>query len=107
MNMVLISEKANNDLHKILSGLLSWQKISLNREYCLNYVPDIITVCRSIDKRTIHFNAIYSAHKQYGQKVYKYKRNRNTTWYIIYNFDKGNNIVYIQHITSNHTTVES
>jgi hypothetical protein len=71
--MVLISEKANNDLRKILSGLLSWQRISLNREYCLNYVPDIITVCRSIDKRTIHFNAIYSAHKQYGQKYLNIK----------------------------------
>jgi len=107
MNMVLISEKANNDLHKILVGLISWPEISLNREYCLNYVSDIMTVCRSIDKRAIHFNTIYSTHKQYGQKVYKYKRNRNTTWYIIYNYDKENNIVYIQHITSNHTTIES
>jgi len=73
MNMVLISEKANNDLHKILSGLIYWQKISLNREYCLKYVSDIMTVCRSIDKRSIHLNAIYSAHKKYGQKVYKYE----------------------------------
>ena len=69
MNMVLISEKANNDLHKILSGLISWQKISLTREYCLKYVSDIMTVCRSIDRRSIHFNTIYSTHKQYGQKV--------------------------------------
>ena len=104
-SMIFISHKANSDLKKILSGLINWKKIILDRDYCLNYVSDLIKVCRSIDQRSLHFNAEYDMHKKYGQKVHKYKRTQNTTWYIIYDYDKPNNIVYIKHITSNHTTV--
>jgi len=102
--MVFISRTASNDLRKILLGLINWKKVILDREYCINYVSEIIKVCRSIDHLSIHLNSEYSAHKKFGQKVYKYKRNRNTTWYIIYDYDKPNNIVYIKHINSNHTT---
>ena len=31
--------------------------------------------------------------------------NKNTTWYILYDYNKQKNIVYINHIISNHTTI--
>jgi len=43
-------------------------------------------------------------HKRIGDKVYKYRRNKNTTWYIIYDYDELNNIVNIKQIIPNHTT---
>lgn len=102
--MVLFSNKANQDLDDIYDGLLNWKKIQLERNAIINYVVDIVDVCATIDQTIFHANAEYPEHKEFGEKVYKYTRNSNTTWYIIYDFDNTSNIVYIQHITSNHIT---
>ena len=60
------------------------------------------------DTATTDFKQIllgyYDNHKNYGNYVYVYKRNRATTWYIIYNVIQ--NDVYIEKIISNHLTVE-
>jgi len=102
--MVYYSKQADTDLDDILDGLLAWRKIELTREFCLNYISDIIDVCDSLDTKTVHINAVYETHKRFGNKVYKYSRNRSTTWYIIYNTDLYNN-VYINKIISNHLTI--
>jgi len=102
--MVFYSEQADSDLDDILEGLLTWQKITLTREFCLSYISDIVDVCDSLDTKTVHFDAVYETHKRYGEKVHKYSRNKSTTWYIIYDIDLFNN-VYINKIISNHLTI--
>jgi hypothetical protein len=103
--MVLFSDRANNDLDEILQGMLNWEKMTLTFEHISNYISDIIDVCDKLDQTNYHTNSKYQIHKQFGNKVYKYRRNRNTTWYILYDYNKQNNIVYIKHIISNHTTI--
>jgi len=103
--MVFYSKQAENDLEDILEGLLNWRKITLSREFCLDYVSDIIDVCDSLDTITSHFKTVYETHKRYGENVHKYFRNKTTTWYIIYNRSLPCNI-FIEKIISNHLTVE-
>ena len=103
--MLLFSDRANNDLDEILQGMLNWEKMTLTFEHISNYISDIIDVCDQLDQTNYHTNSKYQIHKQFGNKVYKYRRNRNTTWYILYDYNKQNNIVYINHIISNHTTI--
>ena len=103
--MVLFSDKANNDLDNILLGMLNWEKMTLSFEHISNYISDIINVCDHFDKKKYHANSIYEVHKRFGSKVYKYRMNKNTTWYILYDYNKQKNIVYINHIISNHTTI--
>ena len=103
--MVLFSDRANNDLDEILQGMLNWEKMTLTFEHISNYISDIIDLCDKLDQTNYHTNSKYQIHKQFGNKVYKYRRNRNTTWYILYDYNKQNNIVYIKHIISNHTTI--
>ena len=102
--MVYYSKQAESDLDDILEGLLTWQKHSLTREFCMDYVSDIIDVCDSLDNKKFHLNTLYETHKHYGKKVFKYFRNKNTTWYIIYDTDSYNNI-FINKIISNYLTV--
>ena len=102
--MVFYSIQADKDLDEILEGLLTWQKHILTREFCLSYISDLVDVCDSLDTKTSHLNAVYETHKRYGDKVHKFVRNKNTTWYIIYDIDISNN-VYINKIISNYLTV--
>jgi hypothetical protein len=102
--MVYYSEQADNDLDDILEGLLSWRRYALTREFCHNYISDIIDVCNGLDTKVYHTNAVYNIHKRYGAKVYKYSRNKNTVWYIIYNIDAFNNI-FVNKIMNNYLTI--
>ena len=102
--MVFYSTQADNDLDEILDGLLTWRKHTLTREFCLSYISDLVDVCDSLDTKVIHFNTTYEAHRLYGEKVHKYVRNKNTTWYIIYDIDLYDN-VFINKIISNYLTV--
>jgi capsid portal protein len=101
--MVYYSEQADRDLDNILNGLLYWQKIQLSFDFCYQYVVDIVDVSNSLDKKTFHFNTVYEDHCKYGSSVHSYKRNNNTTWYIIYDTDKFGN-AYINKITNNYLT---
>jgi len=103
--MVLYSDTANNYLDEILQGMLNWKKIKLSFEHITNYISDIIDVCDKLDQTSYHANTKNQYQKLFGNKVYKYRRNKNTTWYILYNYSKYDNIVYINHITSNHTAI--
>ena len=101
--MVFYSIQADKDLEGIREGLLIWKKFKLNREVVLDYMADLKDTCESIGEQTFHAKASHSEHKRYGEKVFRYKRNPSTTWYIIYNVDIYNNI-YINKIISNHLT---
>jgi len=103
--MVFYSSKADNDIDDILFGLLNWKKISLTKEHCRSYVSDIIKTCNKLDKISYHALCTFALHKRYGKYVHHYRRTKTTTWYIIYNRDKHNNI-FIQRIISNHLTTE-
>jgi len=88
-------------VYKILAN---WEKHPLEIENALSYYDDVRAICDQLDQNAHHLLTRYLKHKAFGIYVYKYIRNRNTSWYIIYNYDKQNKIVYIQHITSNHVT---
>ncbi|MDO5664246.1 MAG: hypothetical protein Q4G63_03185 [Bacteroidia bacterium] len=103
ISMVFFSEIADNDLTEILLGLISWEKHPLEKTHALNYVDDIVSVCHSLDTKSFHSKTTYPAHKRYGEKVYRYGRNPQTIWYIIYDIDKYGN-VFVNKIMSNHTT---
>lgn len=102
--MVFYSIQADRDLESI--SLIELEKIELSRELVLNYLSDLKEACESLSLKNYHFNASYSDHKRYGFKMFKYKRNPNTTWYIIYDVDIYNNI-YINKIISNHLTFKT
>jgi len=102
--MVLFKQTAREDLKEIRIGLLYWEKIELSKNFIHSYMDDIIDECYLIDKKTVHFNTTYETHKKYGEKVHTYRRNANTTWYIIYNIDENGNI-FINKIISNYMTV--
>ena len=57
--MVFYSEQADRDLDEILEGLLSWRKIVLTSDFCHQYIADILDVCDSLDKKTLHYNVVY------------------------------------------------
>jgi len=103
--MVFYSLTAKEDLKNIFDGLLSWPKHNLEYKHVVEYHADILDICDSLDSKSFHFNAHFPGHKRFGDKVFTYRRNRQTCWYIIYNVDPHGNI-YIQRIFSNHTTTE-
>ena len=101
--MVYYSRQAKIDLSGILIGLMKWDKHPLEPKHALKYVDDIYAICANLDRKVYHANAVYSTHKLYGSKVHPYKRNQQTTWYIIYNLDLHGN-VFINKIISNYQT---
>jgi hypothetical protein len=101
--MVFYNTSVRFDLDKIRIGLLNWEKIILTEEFVTNYIHDIQNICDNLDTKFYHASAVYPIHKLYGSKVYPYKRNKQTTWYIIYNLDKHGN-VFINKIMSNYQT---
>lgn len=103
--MVYYSAQADKDLDDIRNGLLLWEKFDLTAEFVFKYIDEIKYQCESIQRKAVHLKTEYQVHKQYGEKVHKYRRNANTLWYIIYNIDVSGNI-YINKIISNYTTIE-
>ncbi len=101
--MVYYSDEVREDIKVIRNGLLSWKKVVLEREFVLSYVKDLLAICESLDSKSIHLKTTYASHKRYGEKVYRYRRNPNTIWYIIYDVDKYGN-VFVNKIMSNYTT---
>jgi len=104
--MVYYSKTAQNDLINIFWGLLTWDKHPLEYNHVSSYLDDIRDVCNNLDHLSYHSKVKLLLHKQFGDNVYTYRRNKNTTWYIIYDFDESNNTVYVKHIMPNHTSSE-
>ena len=103
--MVFINRQAKIDLDNIVIGMLEWEKIILTIPQVMNYVDDIVDICYKLDKTTIHVICKYVLHKKFGKFVYRYKRNKNTNWYIIYNVDENNNI-FVNKILNNYKTTK-
>jgi len=101
--MVIYSEQFSEDLESLLYGLVTWEKHPLSFEHAQLYVEDIINIVDTLDTKTFHRNAVYAIHRRYGSKIFACNRNKQTTWYIIYNLDIHGN-VYINKIISNHLT---
>jgi hypothetical protein len=101
--MVFYNAGVRSDFNEIRTGLLNWKKVTLTEEYVMNYIRDIRNVCDSLDTKFYHANTVYPIHKIYGSKVHTYKRTSHTTWYIIYNLDRHDN-VFINKIMSNYQT---
>lgn len=103
--MVYFNRQAVLDLEQIFEGLLVWEKHPLEIEHARKYRDDIIDVCRRLDTQSHHFNCKYPQHKLYGAKFTRYRRNKSTVWYIIYNISSLGD-VFIEKILSNYETSE-
>jgi plasmid stabilization system protein ParE len=101
--MVFYSKEALADLNSLIIGLVNWNKHFISLEHAQRYYEDIRHVCDNLSRQTYHFDAKYKLHKEYGTKVYSYRRSSATTWYIIYNIDENDDI-YIEKILNNHLT---
>jgi methyl coenzyme M reductase subunit D len=102
--MVFISQQAKVDLDNIVIGLLEWEKIELTVSEVMQYVDDIVDVCYQLGSSFHHHKATYNDHLKYGTYSYPYKRNKQTTWYIIYDINIQNNIL-VNKIISNYKTI--
>jgi mRNA-degrading endonuclease YafQ of YafQ-DinJ toxin-antitoxin module len=102
--MVFISRQAKIDLDNIVIGLLEWEKIELTVGEVMQYVDDIVTVCYQLDSSFHHHKATYNDHLKHGTYSYPYKRNKQTTWYIIYDVNMQNNIL-VNKIISKYKTI--
>ncbi|MDR2086141.1 MAG: hypothetical protein LBP72_03090, partial [Dysgonamonadaceae bacterium] len=96
--MVYYKKEAYEDLNNIFYGLIFWEKRYLAPEHAQQYIQDIEDTCNSLDIESFHAKSLYGFHKNYGDYVCRYKRNKNTVWYIIYNIDFYGNI-WIEKIT--------
>ena len=104
--MVYYSERAENDLYNILVGLANWEKHPLEYDHVTSYLDELQEVCNRLDQLNYHSKAKFQTHRQFGDFAYMYRRNRNTTWYIIYDYDEITKFVYIKHIMPNHTSLK-
>lgn len=77
--MVYLNSRAEDDLFSILVGLLTWEKHMIEYNHAEQYVNDIQTQCYLLDKMPYHVNSKYEIHKQFGEKVHCYRRNKKTT----------------------------
>jgi hypothetical protein len=102
--MVIYNQIAEQDLIDILYGLITWEKHILSDEHCERYVDEIADVIDTICKKTFHRKCVLESHLKYGTKVFTYRRNKNTVWYFIYNWDNDNRIAYLNKIMNNHIT---
>lgn len=101
--MVYYSKQALEDLNQLVIGLTTWRKHIISLEHAQKYYDDVRKVCDFIDCLPFHSSTTYTLHKSFGQKVFRYKRNSHTTWYIIYNIDENKDI-FIEKILNNHLT---
>ena len=102
--MVYISEEVYLDLEQIYAGLYNWKRMELSLDFMENYIDDLLDQCYAIENTAHHFAASYHIHKQYGEYVYRFRRNPHTLWYIIYNMNEHGDI-FVNKVLSNHTTV--
>jgi hypothetical protein len=102
--MVFISDRAKIDLDNIIVGLLEWEKVVLTVDEVMRYVDDIVDICYHLDAVGYRHKATHEEHLKHGTYAYPYKRNKKTTWYIVYDVDLFGNI-FVNKITSNYLTV--
>jgi hypothetical protein len=87
-----------------LIGLASWEKHPLEYEHAMQYVSDMRKEADNICKKSFHRNCVYDIHKKYGNKIQVYRRNKQTQWNLIYNWEKFSRIAYVNKILNNYLT---
>lgn len=102
--MVYYSDVARNDLRNILWGLANWEKHPLLYEHAALHVSDIRKEADTVCKKSYHCTCTLAQHLLYGEKIHVYKRNAQTHWYVIYNWDETNRIAYVTKILNNYLT---
>ena len=105
MKRVFFNEQSEQDLSDIVIGLLLWTKISITEEEAFRYADDIYFAAQSIPDLLHHKKCQYNIHRQYGKYQLNYKRNRRTTWYIIYDIEPNSGNILINKIISNYKTI--
>ena len=101
--MLRFSQQANEDLARILAGLVSFRignaiDPSLTEEHAYSIFDDIAEHIGSIPNNPLHLTNTFAGLEAYGQYVYTYRRNR-TNWYAFY--DKSGNDYVVNRITNN------
>jgi hypothetical protein len=99
--MVFISKQAYYDLEVIFVGLLKWKKHELSIKFADEYIDKIIEHCYNLDTISYHSKASLPSHTRHGSNIYRYRYNKQTTWYIVYDMDGFGNF-YVNKIISNH-----
>ena len=102
--MVYYSRTAEDDFVEILNGLAVWKKHPLGHKHAMQYISGIREKADKICMKSFHRNCSYEQHRMYGEKIHIYKRNPQTQWYIIYNWDDVNRTAYVVKILNNHLT---
>ena len=102
--MVYYSKRAEDDFVEILKGLATWEKHPLGYEHAMQYISDIRKDADAICTKFYHQNCSFELHQQYGEKVHVYSRNRQTQWYIIYNWEPENRVAFVNKIINNYLT---
>ena len=90
---VYIKQRAVNNMKNIFTRLVLGKTFALPYGEAKAYVNDIENECSAIEKCSFHYNTVRAEHRKFGQKVYTYKRNRQTEWYFIYDIDEHENII--------------
>ncbi|MDR2962661.1 MAG: hypothetical protein LBU90_03340 [Bacteroidales bacterium] len=108
--MVYYSKRALIDLRMLFKALLQWSATHANEptltyDEVLQYFYSLQNECALLATATTHKQPVYEVHKKYGHYVKAYKRNKRTTWYIIYNL-RSNGSILIKRIMSNHITIK-
>ena len=102
--MLRYTQQANEDLSRILAGLISFRignalDPSLPLEHANQIFDDIVDNIEKIDNLTFHRTNTFVGLDSYGEFVYTYTRNR-TNWYAFY--DRcGENDYVVNRITNN------
>ena len=101
--MLRYTQQANEDLSRILAGLVSFRignalDPSLTEEHANRIFDEISKNIDTIDTLTIHRANTFVGLESYGAFVYTYTRNR-TNWYAFYDKCEGGFI--INRITNN------
>ena len=101
--MLRYTQQANEDLSRILAGLLSFRigdalDPSLTEEHANRIFDDIVDHIDTIETLAFHRTNTFVGLECYGGYVYTYKRNR-TDWYAFY--DKNGQDYVVNRITNN------
>ena len=101
--MLRFTQQANEDLARILAGLISFRigdalDPSLTVEHANRIFDDIADHIETIDRLSLHRTNTFGGLESYGQYVYTYHRNR-TDWYAFY--DRCGDTFIVNRITNN------
>ena len=101
--MLNFTHQANEDLARILAGLISFRignalDPALTEEHAYLIFNDIADHINTIENLHIHRTNTFGGLDSYGQYVYTYRRNK-TDWYAFYDKCEGGYIV--NRITNN------